>query len=127
MKLGKPALLFEAGEALRFDEHEIAVGTRGVLQVMQHLDMIDLDGEPQRTRLIASDSRWIRAPRSGMLRLDVAAGDTVTAGQRVGEIADALGDGAAAVRCPIGGIVIGRALNPAVHKGDGILNVAFAD
>ena len=36
----KPFLLYEAGEAMRFDEHAIRTGITGVLNIMQHLEMI---------------------------------------------------------------------------------------
>ncbi len=37
---GFPMLVYEAGEALRFDEMSIKAGLRGVLRVMRHLEML---------------------------------------------------------------------------------------
>ena len=37
---GQPVLIYEAGEALRFDEISIRAGLRGILNVMRHIGML---------------------------------------------------------------------------------------
>ncbi|MGR3492059.1 MAG: succinylglutamate desuccinylase/aspartoacylase family protein, partial [Shimia sp.] len=39
-EMGRNVLLYEAGEALRFDEYSVRVGLTGVLRVMHHLGML---------------------------------------------------------------------------------------
>ena len=125
-KKGVPLLLYEAGEALRFDEFSIRAGVRGVSDVMRHLKML-----PERRRrkaplqpTIAEDSNWERAPESGILRSLVDLGQFVAKGQTLAHIADPFGETEAAVISEHAGIVIGRSYLPLAHAGDGLYHVA---
>jgi predicted deacylase len=124
---GKPVLVFEGGEALRFDAEVIRIGTQGVLQAMDHLGMLQRKRRLQTTPLVARRSEWLRAPRSGILRLTTQIGAEVEPGQVLGEVSDPFGENAAALRAPTRGLVIGQALLPTVHQGDAILHVAAFD
>ena len=121
---GRTVLLFEAGEALRFDEESIQVGVRGVLRVMTALGMRrrkPAEHAPK-TRVVRKTT-WIRARRTGVLRLAAHLGQEVATGEALGTIADAFGSGAITVRAPSGGIVIGATKLPLVHQGDGIVHI----
>lgn len=122
-KQHKPILLYEAGEALRFDPEAIEVGVAGVLRVMDLLEMISFPtvGEPT---LEIQKTRWIRANRSGILRLEAKLGERVKKRQHLGTIADAFGQDTAIVRASTAGIVIGHTQNPLVNQGDGIVHLA---
>jgi len=121
---GIPVLLYEAGQALRFERGPIETGVEGIRQVMGYLGMIERQPPDQSTSMVATRSAWVRARRSGLLRVDVQLGDVVRKGQRIGTIADALGESTVAVRAPFDGVVIGESRNPVVHQGDGILHLA---
>lgn len=123
---GIPMLLYEAGEALRFDEVGIRAGLKGVVNVMRELKML-----PARRRsrkriepVVASGSSWIRAPGSGILRAHVKPGERVRRGDVLGVIGDAFGETEFEVTAPFSGLVIGRSLLPLVHEGDALFNVA---
>ena len=123
--LGIPILLYEAGEALRFDELSIRAGLRGILNVMRHIGMLP----KSRTRksaapVIAESTSWVRAPASGIVTSKVALGHRVDRGQRVALISDPLGDEQEAVYAPFDGIVIGRSNLPLAHEGDALIHVA---
>ncbi|MGA0868548.1 MAG: succinylglutamate desuccinylase/aspartoacylase family protein [Planctomycetota bacterium] len=120
---GKPVLVFEGGEALRFDPEVIRIGTQGVLQAMDQLGMLQRKRRLQTTQLVARRSEWLRAPRSGILRLTTRIGAEVEPGQVLGEVSDPFGENAAPAR----GLVIGQALLPTVHQGDAVLHVASFD
>ncbi|MDA0375175.1 MAG: succinylglutamate desuccinylase/aspartoacylase family protein [Planctomycetota bacterium] len=124
---GKPVLVFEGGEALRFDPEVIRIGTQGVLQAMDHLGMLQRKRRLQSTPLVARRSEWLRAPRSGILRLTTKVGATVESGQILGEVSDPFGENAAPIRAPGHGLVIGQALLPTVHQGDAVLHIASFD
>lgn len=122
---GVPLLVYEGGEALRFDETAIRAGTRGVVGVMETLGMLPT----HRVRrgvvpVIARASRWARAPESGILRAAVELGDSVTEGQRLGMIGDPLGDREVPVRATADGVVVGRTQLPLVNEGDGLFHIA---
>lgn len=123
--LGKTVLLYEGGEAWRFDKDAIEVGTTGVLNVLSELAMIDrpTDTCPIQPRTSRRTS-WIRARRSGIVRLDVSLGDVVTKGQQIGVIHDSVGARLARVNASLDGVVIGHVQHPLVNQGDAVLNIA---
>jgi hypothetical protein len=125
-KNGIPLLVYEAGEALRFDEVCIRAGLRGILHVMHELGMLLRSGRAVRRvePIIAQNSRWIRAPFSGIVRASIRLGQRITKGQRLAVISDPLGDREESVIASHSGIVIGRSNLPLAHEGDALFNVA---
>lgn len=65
---GIEMLLYEAGEALRFDEFSIRVGVRGILSVMRQMGMLPKKAiKPSGKAPIQSrSSYWVRAGAGGM-------------------------------------------------------------
>lgn len=128
-ELGIPTLLYEAGEALRFDEVAIRAGLRGVMSVMQALGMLTAKQSPASDidPLIADTTSWVRAPISGILRMKVPLGGRVAKNSKIGEIADPFGDEEVEIRSPVSGIVIGRLNLPLVHRGDAVIHIAHLD
>ncbi len=123
-KAGATFLLYEAGEPLRFNNKEIRTGVNGIRRVMRHLGMADWDGPERTTAEVSRSSRWIRASKSGVLRMDVDLGDIVEERQVLGTVIDAFGKKLSTVRSTRSGIVIGRTLYPLCNKGDALVHVA---
>ena len=121
---GIPIIVYEAGEGLRFDKFAVRMGEAGVLRVLSHLGMIQKAVRPATQAPVATGSTWARAPASGLFRPDCETGDHVSAGQKIGIIADAYGDGEIAVRAIVDGLIIGRSNMPAVNEGDPLFNIA---
>lgn len=124
-----PMLVYEAGEALRFDEVCIRAGLRGILHVMHALDMLPQGSADARRiePIIAQTSRWVRAPFSGIVRGSIRLGQRVTKGQHMAIISDPLGDREEQVFASHSGIVIGRSNLPLAQEGDALFNVATFD
>jgi predicted deacylase len=122
---GIPVMIYEAGEALRFDEVSIRAGIRGVLQVMRKLGMLP-PGKPRATNhaVIARATSWVRAPSSGIVTAAVALGRRVKENEALALISDPLGDREEAVRAPFDGIVIGCSRLPLAHEGDALFHLA---
>ncbi len=126
---GARMLLYEGGEALRFDEESIRAGVRGIVSVMAAIGML----KPNRRNisriepLIADSTTWVRAPASGMLHMETPLGRRVTKNSRIGLIADPFGEQAIDIRSPVSGVVIGRLNLPLVHRGDAIVHIALLD
>lgn len=122
---GMPMLIYEAGEALRFDETGIRAGMRGILSVMRHIGML-----PERrtskhvTPVVARATQWIRAGTSGIVSSKVRLGSTIMKDQRLAVISDPLGDEQQDVIAPFDGIVIGRSNLPLAHEGDALFNLS---
>lgn len=89
---GVPVMVYEAGEALRFNEMSIRVAVRGILNVMYELGML-AKSKPKKikTSVILRSSAWLRAPFSGVLRTVVRLGDVVDKGDVVGYISNPAG------------------------------------
>jgi hypothetical protein len=119
-----PVLLYEAGEALRFEELYIRAGVKGVLNVMRHIGMLRRSRARIRPPTISRNTHWVRAPESGVLRVLVPLGAEVNKGQIIGFIADPLGSSEVDVVCDAHGIVIGRTNLPLVYEGDALFHVA---
>jgi len=124
--LGIPVLIYEAGEALRFDEICISAGLRGVVNVMRSIGMLPAKRpvRKQVTPLLARSTSWVRAPASGIFNTDVQLGNSVVKGQRIAAIHDPLGDTSEVMLAPFDGIVIGRSNLPLAHEGDALFNIA---
>jgi hypothetical protein len=120
-----PVLLYEAGEALRWDRAAIQLGLEGTLRVMAALEMLPPTPVPLTTlpREVWK-SRWLRASRGGLLNLQVNLGDRVLARQPIGMITDAFGETHFTLRTRREGLVIGHTLKPWVHQGDAIVHLA---
>ncbi|UCE85620.1 MAG: succinylglutamate desuccinylase/aspartoacylase family protein [Deltaproteobacteria bacterium] len=121
-----PVLLYEGGEALRFDEPAIRAGVRGVLAVMEALGMMPAATAPPTgpKPYVARSSHWVRAPESGILRARARLGSAVRSGQRLGVIADPLGSEEVVLRASRDGLVIGRTELPLANEGDALFHIA---
>lgn len=124
---GLPILVFEGGEALRFDEVSIRIGVRGAIGVMRELGMLPPGPPPAAHAAIARSASWVRAPISGILRATARLGRHVLADELLGRISDPFGERDVAVRAPIEGIVISRLNLPLVNEGDALFNIARFD
>ena len=124
-KRGMPILIYEAGEALRFDETGIRTGLRGVLNVMRSMGMLPAAKKTSAVKpVIARSTRWIRAGASGIVSGKAKLGSTVLKGETIALISDPLGDETTKVIAPSDGIVIGRSNLPLAHEGDALFNLA---
>lgn len=123
---GVKVLLYEGGEALRFDEAAIDMGVKGSLRVMEAIGMIDpLPRMPHQRQVVISDaSTWVRAPESGILHTIRRAGDRVGLKEVIGVVADPLGEQSVPVVAEDDGIIVGRTNLPIVHRGDALFHIA---
>ncbi|MDF1757229.1 MAG: succinylglutamate desuccinylase/aspartoacylase family protein [Legionellaceae bacterium] len=124
--LGIPFLLYEAGEALRFDEFCIRTGINGILRVMNKLDMYPhFSGKAKKIEpTISYSSYWVRGPVSGILRAKKKLGDKVIKGQLLGIIANPTSTDEQKIRVPNSGIIIGESKIPLVHAGAALYHIA---
>ena len=124
--LGIPVILYEAGEALRFDEVYIRAAVKGILSVMREIGM--LPPRPRKTApqppLVSDHSYWVRAPESGVLRTLVKLGAKVDKDQVIAMVADPLGGMEAEVTASQAGVVIGRTNLPLVYSGNALFHIA---
>jgi uncharacterized protein len=127
--LGIKSILYEAGEALRFDDHAINTGVHGILRVMQEVGVLEVDEpDPLPTNvMIAKSSYWLRAPESGSLRIKKSFGSFVQTNDILGTISDPYGDRKVEVRVQNPGVIIGAITMPLVNRGNALFHIATLD
>ncbi|ATX81381.1 hypothetical protein Ga0123462_0507 [Mariprofundus ferrinatatus] len=120
-----PWLVYEGGEALRFDEISIRAGVRGVVNVMREIGMLSRSTASKsfQPRFVKSNF-WIRSPQSGILRMTVPLGASVQKGDMLGYVGDPFGANEVCLTAPGNGIVIGRTNLPLVYEGDALIHLA---
>ena len=124
-RLGKPILVYEGGEADRFNEAAIRTGVEGTLRVLADLGMVSEEPPPVAVpTVVVEHSHWERAHRSGIVRIDVHPGQRVERGEVLGVIAGAHGERPLAVRAATPGIVLGYTRHPMVSQGDALVHIA---
>ena len=124
-----PMLLYEAGEALRFNELAIRAGLNGVLNIMRELRMFRSTTHARKDRpsvepFVARTTSWARAPESGLLRTTTALGTRVEKGETLGYVDDPYSGTPHPIRAQVRGVVIGRTEIPLVHEGEAVFNIA---
>ena len=120
-------LLYEAGEALRFDELSIRIGLKGIENVLSHLKMIPKKTSKKKkiAPSIAKDNGWLRANASGIVNHKIQLGDQIIKGDTLAEISSPHGKLIGVVTAPKSGILIGRQNIPLVQEGEAMFNVAY--
>ena len=122
-KKGKRILVYETGEALRFDEEGIEEGIEGTMRLMQHLKMHTEAPKPNQSE-VYQKSGWVRASYAGLFKPAVHLGEYVKKRTVVGWLTDPFGNENMKIISRREGRVIGLNNNPVVHKGDAILHLA---
>lgn len=121
---GMAMLLFEGGESNRFDPYAIDAAFDGVRRVLAMLEVIEGAPGTSEASYLSRETRWVRAARGGMLRLEVELGDTVEHRQVIGQFSDIYGRRNLAVRAPVAGLVIGLNRSPLINQGDALVHIA---
>ena len=121
-------LVFEGGEALRYEEKAIKAAIQGILSVMQSIGMIEGDTisvkQQHKEAFVAKSSYWVRAPHSGSLRISKHLGNRVKKDELLGIISNPFGGDRVEVRAKKTGIIVGMATLPLVNNGDALFHIA---
>ena len=120
-----PVIVYEAGEALRFDEVAVRSGVNGVVRTMRALGMLRSTKARKKKpeSAIMRSSLWLRAPRSGVLRAVLPLGSPVKSGVLLGLITDPFGRNEVELKANTDGVLIGRTNLPLVHEGDALFHI----
>ena len=124
-----PLIVYEGGEALRFDEVAIRAGVKGIRSVMKELGMIRTKTSGHTNKkviepMVAHSNKWVRAPESGIVHSFRDLGGHVKKGQSLGVIVDPFGHEEVEILSPLNGIIIGKNNLPLVNEGDAVFNIA---
>ncbi|HLE95065.1 MAG TPA: succinylglutamate desuccinylase/aspartoacylase family protein, partial [Acidimicrobiia bacterium] len=123
-ELGATVLVYEAGQAHRFDDEAIETGVVGVMRTLKSLRMIDIRLPRVGQTRVMRRTRWVRARRGGLANISVDLGDEVERGDVVATISDAFSTRPTASTSPSNGFVVARTLRPLVNSGDALVHIA---
>ena len=125
-ELGKPIIVYEGGESMRLDELSIKEGIRGILNVLEHFDMIEdspAKHEKPRKTIVLHSRKWLRAETTGIFNPSVRFGDKVKKGDVIGGITDTYGETNLYVKAPFSGYIICINNFPVVNLGDPLFHL----
>ena len=123
---GTKILVYEAGEALRFDELSIRAGVKGILNILTCLGMVKSRSRKKKiSPFIAYNSAWSRSSSSGIVKNLKKLGDQVKRGEPLAEIGTPFGRVIDTLRATKGGIIIGKQNIPLVQEGDAMFHIAY--
>lgn len=125
-------LLFEGGEALRYDEKIIRSAENGILAMLCNIGILDkklIRNKLPKAREVfyANSSHWIRAPHSGSLHIRKKVGSKVKKDEILALVSDPFGVNKYYVKAVKTGIIIGATMLPLVNNGDALFHIATFD
>jgi hypothetical protein len=127
MEAGIPAIIYEAGEPLRFQLDEIARGAEGVHNVMAFLGLTAREGTTPPLSRVYRKSSWVRVPigEGGVFFPTLALGASVKTGDVLGTVTRADTDEVNEIRSPRDGELIGMAVPQIVLSGYGVFHLGY--
>ncbi len=127
LDLGKPTLVFEGGESLRYDAQAIEKGMAGLRRLLEAQGMLSpaAGAIPARPAREFVRSGWVRAPRAGLFLWHKDSGKAVRKGEVLGVINDPHGNGQEVVPAPKDGFMIGHNNAAVVNQGDALFHIAY--
>jgi predicted deacylase len=128
LKKQKAFLLYEAGEAMRFDSRAIKTGFNGVINVMRKLEMLEESintGKQKNNVFFAESNTWVRASTSGISHTDIKLGQHVKKGELLSIIRDPFGASEQEkIVAPDEGIIVGFNNLPLIREGEALFQIA---
>jgi len=121
---GCPTILYEAGEVFKFEPGAIAIGVRGVRNVLKKLGMLEGEITEPAYQSAIEKTFWIRSDVGGILRFHVRPGDHVKKDKEVATVHQLFSQESTRVTTPEDGIVLGMTMLPAVKPGEPICHIA---
>lgn len=124
-KMEIPFLVYQGGEAMRFDEGAIQTGVEGIENVMHALKILNIKSEKTIKPIFSKKEEWCVSHKGGILHPIASLGQTIKKNEIIGTISDPFGaDILESVRSPQEGIVVGINMSPLIHEGLPIFKIA---
>jgi hypothetical protein len=125
VKAGCATIVLEAGEVWKVEPAVVEYTLRGIRNVLVGLDMIDGEITQPAFRVVAEETKWIRAEKGGFLKFHVRPGDTVTQGQPLATNTSLSARDLNTIVAPRDAFVLAMTTLPAVSPGDAVAHLAF--
>ena len=127
---GIPLIVYQAGEAMRFDESAINLGIMGITNIMREIDVLPKEELPQKIKTVFShEEEWLVAHKGGILHINVELGQAISKNDKIAIITDPFSaDLEEIVRATKDGIIVGINMTPLIHEGLPLFKIAsFVD
>ena len=124
-EMGIPIIVYEGGEALRFDGLAIDVGLHGLERVMTRKGMLQGQVPVNYPSVKIKRTTWIRAADSGLFLWYKNSGNRVVKGEPLGEVSEPFGNRRYVVKARQNGYIIGHNNAPVVHQGDALFHIGI--
>ena len=123
--LNIPLIVYQGGEAMRFDENAIQLGYNGIKNVLKQIKIAPGQPEQPVKPIFSKEDNWIIAHSGGILITDTSLGQVIKKGEKLGRLTDPFGtDTDVVVKSPRDGIIVGINTTPLVHEGLDLFKVA---
>ncbi len=122
-RAGCPTIVMEGGEVWKVEPGIVESGTRGVKNVLRHLQMLPTPEESPDYQVVIQTSKWLRAESGGFLHFHVKPGDVLKKDQPIATNTTLLGRDGALLCSPFNAVVIGMTTLPAVSPGEPVVNL----
>ncbi len=120
-----PLIVYQAGEAMRFDENVIELGVNGVKNVMRFIDMLEKEPIKEFLPIFSRDEDWIVSHKGGILHPSIVLGQIIEKGETIGTISDPFSSNVIEpIKSPQKGIIVGVNTSPIIHEGLPIFKIA---
>ena len=123
--LNIPLLVYQAGEAMRFDENAIQLGVDGVLNLARAVNILPKSPTMELKPIFSRDEDWIVAHKGGVLQPVVSLGQTIKKNELIATINDPFGTAPnEPYKSPQDGVVVSINTTPLIHEGLPIFKIA---
>ena len=123
--MGVPIIVYEGGEALRFDGFSISKGVEGIRRLLHKYEMLEATQPVMHPVYHIKKTTWIRATISGMFTWFKSSGSYIRKGERIGEIGDPYGIRVVRVYAKRDGYIIGHNNAPVINQGDALFHIGY--
>jgi uncharacterized protein len=121
----KVCLIYEGGEASRFDGYSISRGIAGIQRALHKLDMLKEAPITADVSVELDHAAWIRASASGLFVWTKNSGKRINKGEPLGTIGDLFGMKRKVVEATRDGYIIGHTNAPVVNLGDALFHIGY--
>lgn len=120
---GCPTIVVEGGEVWKVEPSVLECMTRGIVNVLKALEMIDGQPDVPSNQVKLRMTKWVRAERGGFMDMHVSPGATVVTGQPLATNSSLVHEDQNRLEAPFDGIVIGMTTLPAVQPGEPVIHL----
>lgn len=126
LNAGKPIIVFEGGENLRYDGLSIQAALSGIHRLLHAHGMVSGTPPTAPTPIVFSKTHWVRATHPGMFRWFKSAGQPVEKGEPLGIICDPYGTQEWPVIASHSGHLIGQNNSTIVNIGEALFHIGVS-